>query len=112
MSSDPVQRDKALAMANAIRVSRARAKTRVRTLGLRPDEVDPTVEPHLAGMKVVDLLAEVPGVGPTRLPKLCREAGISARTEYRFMAVSQRARLTVVLDRYYATSGHTRRAAA
>lgn len=104
MSPSIEQRERAREKANAVRMRRAEAKRAVAALTLRPDDACGTDDPLLVGMKVIDLLRAVPGVGLERAKVMLAASLMTERTELRFVAASQRARLRLQLDRHYASS--------
>lgn len=106
-----MQARRALKSANDVRVRRAELKDRIHadpSWSALKDVVAGELEPELvAGMKVMDLLVQAPGIGPSKARVLLRRAGVD-RVQYagllfKWLTPNRRTVLIHELDRAHAT---------
>lgn len=106
-----LQAKRALKSANDVRVRRAELKDRIHadpTWSALKDVVAGELEPELvAGMKVVDLVIQAPGIGPSKARAILRAAGVD-RVQYagllfKWLTPNRRTLLIHELERAHTT---------
>ena len=94
----PEQRTAALVKATAVRVARRKFKDSVENgeVGFGTALVLAKADPALAGIRVVDLLKCLPGVGPKKARELMTQVGIAESRRVRGLGENQ---ITALLTR-------------
>ena len=97
----PEQRSQALAKAAEARRQRAHAKEQLKAGGVSVGQVlaDADADEVLARLRVVDLLASLPGVGPVTAHQVMTELGIAPSRRVGGLGAHQRSAILARFDR-------------